>query len=319
MLLDTINTAWISDTYKLPETEEVKTLYACEGLKLAFNPEIARNICQNKKDSYLNYTQPLYDMVDEIYEYTTLEQLENKFDNVDNIRKIFIYEYLFGTCDNFIMGGNNYNFYQKSNGKWDFIPMDFSILFLYDYEDMLTAIPYQVPRQEKLIDYAKVKFDDWHSPDTRKPFIDILYYNNKEKFVETLKELLITGFNPDELFARIDELAEFIAPYVERDLTPDENGILPGHINLKGTAVDHSIENFYASLSNDDFLDKYGLKKYIQVKFDSVCELYGLDKDEILKEARIYREKRAGSISKSNNNKCIKKVKKIKKCHLKKV
>jgi len=296
MLLDTINTAWISDIYKLPENEEVQTLYSCEGLKLAFNPEIVRSICQNKKDDYLNYTQPLYDMVDKIYEYTSLEQLEETFDNVSDIRKMFIYEYLFGTPDNFIMGGNNYNFYKKSNGKWDFIPMDFSILYLYDFEDMLTAIPYEVPRKEKLIDYAKVKFDDWHSPGTRKPFIDILYYNNKKEFIETLKELLITGFNPDELFARIDELAEFIAPHIEKDMTPDENGVLPGHINIKGTLVNHTLDNFWNSLRNDDFEDKFGLKKYFQVKFDSVCELYGLNKKQILREAKIYRQKRAVEI-----------------------
>jgi len=293
MLLDTINPAWVSYTYNLPEDEEVKTLYSCEGLKLAFNPQIVRNICQNKKDEYLNYTQPLYDMIDEVYEYTSLKQLKKKFDNVDNMRKMFIYEYLFGTPDNFIMGGNNYNFYRKSNGKWDFIPMDFSILFLYDFENMLTAIDYKVPRKEKLIDYAKVKFDDWHSPDTRKPFIDILYYKNKKAFVKALKELLITGFNPDELFARIDELAEFIAPHIEKDMTPDENGILPGYINAKGAELNHTMESFWGSLSNGDFEDKFGLKKYFQVKFDSVCELYGLNKKEILLKAKIYRQKRA--------------------------
>jgi len=137
-------------------------------------------------------------MIDEVYEYTTLKQLEKKIDNVDVMRKVFIYEYLFGMNDNFIMGGNNYNFYLKDNGKWDFIPMDYSILFLYDFSNMISYINYQIPKQATLLDYAKVGFEDWHSPGTRKPFIDILYYNNKKQFVKTLKEMLITGFNPDE-------------------------------------------------------------------------------------------------------------------------
>lgn len=292
MLLDSIKANWITDIYNLPDEEEINTLYSCEGLKLAFNPEIVRKICVNEKSSFLNHTEPLYNMIDEVYEYTTLKQLKSKFDNVDDMRKMFIYEYLFGTPDNFIMGGNNYNFYLKSNGKWDFIPMDFSILFLYDFEGMLSAIDYKVPRHEKLIDYAKVKFDDWHSPDTRKPFLDILYYSNKKEFVKTLKEMLITGFNPDEIFARIDELAKFIAPHVERDVTPNENGVLPGHINKKGSQLEHTMEIFWGSLSKGDFGDTFGLKKYFQVKFDSVCKIYGINKKEVLRKAKIYRAKR---------------------------
>ncbi|OUM70017.1 hypothetical protein PIROE2DRAFT_57079 [Piromyces sp. E2] len=206
MLLNTINAAWINDIYKLPEEEEVKTLYSCEGLKLAFNPTIVRNICHNKKEEYLNYTQPLYDMIDEVYEYTSLTQLQQKFDNVDDMRKMFIYEYLFGTPDNFIMAGNNYNFYKKSNGKWDFIPMDFSILYLYDFEGMLSAIDYPVPRQKKLIDYAKRA-------------LEVTIYDLKQQ-VEELKNKLqeLSKKNREKYQKKIDKLLKKIKNY-KKDLS----------------------------------------------------------------------------------------------------
>jgi len=297
-ILDAIKPGWVTSVYHLPEDEEVTTLYSCEGLKLMFNPDNVRSICHNEKNSYANYTEPLYDMIDEVYEYTTLEQLKSKIDNVDVMRKVFIYEYLFGMNDNFIMGGNNYNFYLKSNGKWDFIPMDYSIVFLYDFANMLSYVKYQIPRQETLLDYAKVSFEDWHSPDTRKPFIDILYYKNKKEFIKTLKELLITGFNPDELFARIDELAKFIAPHVERDSTPDESGFTPGHINRKTKSLEYTMETFWNSIGSGNYEaivggTLFGLKKYIQTKFDAVCKIYGINKTEILLKAKIYRSKRA--------------------------
>eukprot|EP00833_Pecoramyces_ruminatium_P000777 jgi/Orpsp1_1/1174809/evm.model.c7180000051504.1 len=288
-----IKPGWVHDIYQIPEDEDIKTLYSCSRQSFKFDPDTIRNVCQNEKDEYLNYTQPLYDMVDEIYEYTSLEQLKSKFNNVENIRKILIYEYLFGTTDNFIMTGNNYDFYQSSNGKWDFIPLDYSLIFLNSFDVMLQYIPYQIPKKEKLIDYAKVKFEEWHASGTRKPFIDILYYQDKKTFVKVLKELLITGFNPDELFPRIDELSEFVAPYVERDLTPDENGQLPGRINLKGVPVQNNMEKFWACINDDNYNGNFGLKKYFQVKFDSVCELYGINKKEILLKAKIYRQKRA--------------------------
>jgi len=298
MFLDAIKPGWITSVYHLPEEEEVKTLYSCEGLKYKFNPENVRAICKNEKDAYLNYTEPLYNMVDEIYEYTTLKQLESKIDNIDVMRKVFIYEYLFGMNDNFILGGNNYNFYLKSNGKWDFIPMDYSIVFLYDFSRMLSYMKFPIPKQETIYDYMKVKFEDWHSPDTAKPFIDILYYQNKKEFVKTLKELLITGFNPDELFARIDELAEFIAPHVERDLIPAEDGLPPSHINKKALVLNYTMQTFWDSIGTGDYYAAYiddtlyGLKKYIQIKFDSVCKIYGISKLEVLIKAKIYRTKR---------------------------
>jgi len=292
MLLDAIKPGWVTDVYKLPEDEEVKTLYACEGLSMAFNPTVVKRNCINEKDEYLNYTQPLNDMVDEIYEYTSLSQLITKFDNVENIRKFLIYEYLFGATDNFLIGGNNYNLYQKSNGKWEFIPMDYNFVLLLNFDVMVQQHPYQIPKHDVLIDYAKAKFEEWHSPGTRKPFIDILYYNDKKKFTKVLKELLITGFNTDELFARIDELAEFIAPHVERDITPDENGNLPGQINKKGIAIRYTIDDFWNSLRNDDYKTSFGIKKYFQVKFDSVCDIFNFDKSEILRKAKLYRKKR---------------------------
>eukprot|EP00833_Pecoramyces_ruminatium_P016464 jgi/Orpsp1_1/1190496/evm.model.d7180000079387.1 len=293
IFLDAIKSGWVHDIYQIPEEEDIKTLYSCSRQTFKFDPDTIRNVCQNEKEEYLNYTQPLYDMVDEIYEYTSLKQLKRKFNNVENIRKILIYEYLFGTTDNFIMTGNNYDFYQSSNGKWDFIPLDYSLIFLNSFDVMLQYIPYQIPKKEKLIDYAKVKFEEWHASGTRKPFIDILYYQDKKTFVKVLKELLITGFNPDELFPRIDELSEFVAPYVERDLTPDENGQLPGRINLKGVPVQNNMEKFWACINDDNYNGNFGLKKYFQVKFDSVCELYGINKKEILLKAKIYRQKRA--------------------------
>jgi len=289
--LDAVKTDWIEDIYEVPK-DEIDTLYSCEGIELAFNPEVVRQICKNDRDEYSNYTQPLYDMVDQIYEFTTIEELESKFENVENIRKILIIEYLLGAQDNFIMSGNNYNLYQKPNGRWEHIPKDFSNVFLLGLDTMMQYIPYQIPRYEEIIDYAKVKFEDWHSPGTRKPYIDILYYNDKEEFVNTLKELLITGFNPDELFARIDELAEFIAPYVERDITPDENGNLPGRFNKIGININYNMTNYWNTIDTANYYNGSGLKRFIQVKFDSVCDLYNIDKNEILKKAKLYRKQR---------------------------
>ncbi|KAG4103472.1 hypothetical protein H8356DRAFT_1072964 [Neocallimastix lanati (nom. inval.)] len=45
-------------------------------------------------------------------------------------------------------------------------------------------------------------------------------------------------------FKRIDEIKEFISPYVKEDRTPDENGKLPGRINEASLNYDYSYEHF---------------------------------------------------------------------------
>ncbi len=40
--------------------------------------------------------------------------------------------------------------------------------------------------------------------------------------------------NPATLFPHIDELKQFIRPYIEIEKTPDANGRLPGKLNKKG-------------------------------------------------------------------------------------
>jgi len=289
--LDAIKPAWIQDVYNLPEDTDVKTLYDCSGQPLEFTPNAVKTNCVNEKDDYLNYTQPLHNMVDGIYNYTSVRQLEQQF-NVENLRKIIIFEYLFNEYDNFIVSNNNYHLYQRSDGIWEMLPNDYDLLFLTFFDFLTRYIPFPIEKQSNLTNYISYSFEQWHSPRVRQPIIEILYYKDKPKFIRTLKEMLITGFNPDELFPRIDELAEFIAPYVERDITPDEDGKKPGQINEAATRYDFTMEMFHDALGYGDYNYNIGLKKFIQMKFDSVCEHFNLNKKIILKQAKIYRKKR---------------------------
>lgn len=77
MLLDAIKLDWFEGIYQIPEDEHVKTLYSCLNKQtFKFDSDTLREICENEKDKYIDYTQPLYDMVDEIYKYTSLKQLK---------------------------------------------------------------------------------------------------------------------------------------------------------------------------------------------------------------------------------------------------
>ncbi|OUM56322.1 hypothetical protein PIROE2DRAFT_19117 [Piromyces sp. E2] len=292
-LTDSIKPNWIKEKYHLPETEEVKTLYNCKKMGMKFYPE-AMGACVNEKEEYLNYTQPLVEMVQEVVNYSTVDQLKNKFD-VDTLRKQMITEYLLGSYDHFLIAGHNYHLYQQPNGLWQVIARDLDTLFLGQIEMAISkGMPLDIKVKDNMVEYAKAKFEDWYSESIKKPFVDAIYYNDKKTFRKVLKEMLITDFNKYELFPRIDELAKFVAPYVKEDITRDENGNMPGFINEFGQRDNdtYTMEMFWGSVNYLQTSRNIGVKHFIDLKFDAVCKHFNFNKKEILREAKIYQKKR---------------------------
>jgi len=161
-LVDAIKPSWIKEKYNLPETEEVKTLYNCNKMGMKFYPE-AIGVCRNEKEEFLNYTQPLAEMVNEVINYTTVEQLKTKFD-VDTLRKQMIAEYLLGSYDHFLIAGHNYHLYQQPNGIWQVIVRDLDTLFLGQLEMGLSkGMNFDIKRKNNLVEYTTAKFEDWYS------------------------------------------------------------------------------------------------------------------------------------------------------------
>jgi len=290
ILIDAIKPSWIKSHYDIPEEEKVKTLYDCGEIG-DFTPENIL-LCKNEEDEYLNYTVPLNNTFPKIYNLTSVSELSEYVD-VDTVRKSIISEYLFSSYDHFLISGNNYHLYQQSNGKWQILLHDFDTIFLSQFEGAIGKAQFNIPKHTNVLDYAKVKFDDWSVPGNRKPIVEVLYFNDQKQFKKVLREMLITGFNPDELYPRIDELAQFVAPYVQKDITPDDDDNYPGQVNTIGQINRYTMEMFWNAIDSHDINGNVGLKKFIQIKFDAVCEHYNLDKRQILVEADLYRKKRA--------------------------
>ena len=121
-------------------------------------------------------------------------------------------------------------------------------------------------------------FADW---EMNIPLINVLVHQNQEQFRSIVREVLVSAFNPLLLNAHIDELRDFLVPYVKEDSTPGEDGILPGRINRKGSKHNVTLE----------VMDKHietNLKKWISDKFQVACENYDFDEEEILNEAAVY-------------------------------
>jgi len=290
-LLDAIKPSWVRQIYGSSGNEDdddVKTLYHCQNYNSNLDPVNIQK-CFNEKDEYLNYTEPLYNMVDNLMNVTTLNELSEIFD-VENFTRMIIAEYLFSSFDNYLIMGHNFHVYQKPDGQWEIIDHDYDSNFGVNLSLVLGGyIALNFTKVVEFEDYVKLKFDNWYSDERKTPIIDILYYNNKSRFVNILKEMLVTGFNPDELFPRIDNLSALVEPYVRNETVVNEDGIFPGRINLLGNPSNHTMEMFYNNTNYIRFADYPGLKDFIQKKFNNVCANYNLNKQQILVEAYIYR------------------------------
>jgi len=240
------------------------------------------NHCLNANDDYANYTQPIEEAFSAIEKATSIDDLK-KVINVDMFMKTIAFEFLSGSYDHFIVHSHNYLFYQKEDGIWDIILVDFdNELGNGLYPSWVFVLGHQTD------DISTIPFEEM--PKTEKNIINLTYFNdNQVLFKKALRELLVTGFNPDNILPRIDELKKLITPYVKKTLTPNEDGSYPGVINLIGNPSTHTLEDFEKSFTSEDQM-AIGLKTWIQKRFDFACKTYGFDKEEILKEAEEYRK-----------------------------
>ncbi|OUM68291.1 hypothetical protein PIROE2DRAFT_4037 [Piromyces sp. E2] len=282
LLKDTIKTNWINKVYGLPSDEEIETLYYCTS-NVKFNKG---EMCGNENKKFANYTQPFEELVDKIQASESIEDLE-KFMNVDLLMRNIAIEFLYGSNDHFIISGHNFYMYQKKDGIWDMILVDFDSEFGSGYHTYFKFILHQ-----EYENYGfRLSLEEMKNL-KKKPhkILDIICSKDNTYFKKALREIMVTGFNPDALFIRIDELKEFIAPYVKKATTPRADGRLPGVINLLGTNTTHTYEDFEAVSSIENTDPKIpSLKSWILNRFEFACEEYGFNKEEILKEAAIYR------------------------------
>ncbi|ORX82693.1 hypothetical protein BCR32DRAFT_267478 [Anaeromyces robustus] len=279
-LQDALKSSWIKKHYNIPEDKEVETLFNCrkDGVNLAIG-----DICEQTNEKVANYTQPFEEFLEKIDKAKTVEDLE-KFMNVDLLMKNLAMEFLFGSFDHYIIQGHNFFVYQREDGIWDMILVDFdselgSGLFVFT----------KFVLQYDIEDFGyRIKFEDMPKPG--KKLLESAYFNDNTEFKKALRELMVTGFNPDALYRRIDELKEFIAPYVKKSITPREDGRLPGVINFKGTDNTHTYHDFEVGSEFEPINPMVpGVKGWIKNRFEFACEEYGFDPEEILMEAAAFR------------------------------
>jgi len=269
---DSVKNKWIKRKFG-DNGEEIKTLYECNGDVIRFDDGSAKTKCVNANEDYTDYMEPFHTFVNQVNAAKTREELEEIMD-VDNFIKYMAWEWLMGSFDHFLSYyGHNLFWYQQPNNKWVYIPYDHDIELGQD--EYIGFYPNRTFNHHGDIDFAYLSLKDF---ELDHPIMQILVHDDDTVFRELLGDIISKVFNPDTLLIHINEIRDFIAPYVKKDR---ESGA--GKINKKGRDSRFNYEHFLLNTEYTYIYDwisgfrSYGLKDWIRRRYNYAAAYYGIN------------------------------------------
>jgi len=256
----------ISDAYKKSWIEYIygekgtTTLYQCNHMKKFSLSE--KDGCINENDDITDHSE-WESFLSKIENAESSKDLEDIFE-VDHFLKEMALDYLTGSTDH-VNTGHNFYMYKQPNGKWIYLSYDFDLDFGIFFTDLI-----------------KTSYTEFFKKDIH--LLDILIFKEPKRFEKILSEIVESTMNPSVLYPSIDELKQFIKPYVKIEKTPDATGRLPGRLNKNGINESFSFEQWdaFCEFTSNKFSGAgyiYGLKYWILIKYRLVCKNYGMECD----------------------------------------
>lgn len=266
VLMDQYKTSWIKQVF--PDDKEVNDLYQCKEMYSDLSASSYSN-CVNADDDRADDLGNLKEFLETINAASNRSEVEDIMD-VDTFIQYWILEWLLGSGDHMLINGKNFYLYKQLNDIWTVLYYDFDSLFGVDLDKYYfdhNAGP-------------EIPFEDWY---VKRPIVDTLAKNDQESFLKNLQFILDNAFNPDIIFPHIDSIKNWIDPYMLEDRTP-VNGTLPGRINKYGVGNDYSYEQFISNAEFESVDKSYGLKEWVQRRYNYVCENYDVECPNFEKE-----------------------------------
>ena len=260
IMTDVINLPWIENVF---DDKKSTTLFKCMHLT-DFLPRFSYG-CENKNEDVTDDTEWI-NFLTTIENAKSASDLEAIFD-IEHFLYEMAIDYLVNAMDHM---GHNFYLYKQPNGKWTYISFDFD----QDFSLVLN-------------DYNMKAEDYFNSYNFKGHLYDVLITQDSSRFNETIKDVLNKAINPSTLYPHIDEIKEFIRPYVELEKTPDSNGIYPGELIHPPSHEYFSIQQWdaYTDFNNGkidaEWSKKFGLKYLILMKYRYICTTYQIECDPI--------------------------------------
>jgi len=245
-MTDVINLPWIEDEFG---EKKATNLYKCESL-MDIIPEYS-NGCENKNEEVTDNTEWI-NFLTAVENAKSASDLEDIFE-IEHFLYEMAIDYLLCSFDHTV---HNFNFYKQPNGKWIYLSYDFDLDLYFQYDNEISYKDYFNYFRERLY--------------------NLLIAQDQERFNNIIKDIVKRVINPDILYPHIDEIKQFIKPYVIIDKTLDSNGKYPGVMN------DHALTDMYYHSFEEwddsiEFTKDVGLKYRILMKYKSICNQLNME------------------------------------------
>ncbi|OUM64464.1 hypothetical protein PIROE2DRAFT_8775 [Piromyces sp. E2] len=254
IITDLFKSSWIERVYGEKDTT---TLYKCKNIH-DFSPAYSEG-CVNENEDVTDKTEWI-NFLTAVKNAKSASDLEDIFE-IDHILYEMAIEYLTSGWDH-IQNTHNFYLYKQPNGKWIYLSYDFDLDIGQNNENSFDL---------KFNEFTR----DIH-------IIDLLILKDPSRFDKILKDVVNKVFNPSILYPHIDELKQFIKPYVELDKIPNSQGQYLGRFDNKFDLF--SLEQWDAySEFNTGESDRlaYELKYWILMEYRTVCRNYNMECDPI--------------------------------------
>ncbi|KAL6609027.1 putative cellulase, partial [Neocallimastix californiae] len=276
ILMDSIKLSWIDFVYG---DKDSTSLYRCKDVNNDLSVKMSSTGCINDNEEVTDNSEWI-EFLTALDSAQSAEDIENIFD-IDLFLTEIAIEYISGSWDHYLIYGHNFYLYKPKDDKWKFIVYDYDGDFGQDIDMGINGMSFDftAPRNPST-DYPTYSFEEWTKS---RHLVDILILNNSTRFDNILTNLVSEIFNPATLFPYIDELKEFVRPYVELDKIPDENGKYPGRLNEK--SGDYSLAEWdanceFTTVRSSQGSRGYGLKYWILAKYRYICKAYNMECDQ---------------------------------------
>jgi len=234
--------------------------------------------CKNANEDYTDKTEWL-EFLKRLDAAQSPEDIDDILD-IDLFLKEMAFEYLSGSWDHYLNFGHNFFMYKPKDDKWKYLTVDFDAELGQDIVLGIRGMDFNGNTKIENTDYPTYTLSEMMRP---RHLVDILILNNSTRFDNIVRDMVTDFFNPATLYPHIDQLKEFIRPYVELDKIPDENGRYPGRLHYEKD--DFTLEQWDA---NCEFTrvrsfqngSGYGLKYWILARYRVICERLNMDCDE---------------------------------------
>ncbi|OUM63434.1 hypothetical protein PIROE2DRAFT_10038 [Piromyces sp. E2] len=267
---------------------DTENLYDCKESNTRFDDNSTVSGCTNSKEELADYKDDLQKLTDAINNAKSRKDLEDILD-IDSFLKAFAFEFITLSYDHYLLNSHNFSLYKKPDGKWAILLNDFDEAWGADFTIFTVrhskfADKSYIPKNTVLY-LPNISLRDF---DVGHKIVKLLIYDDETRFREIIGEAVKVFFNPKILNERIDELSDLIREHVANSrVIDDKTGMCKGCFNVIGLNTHWNITHFddctrYGNwISNNSNTFSYGLKFFIEERFNYLCHTYGINPETL--------------------------------------